>query len=89
MELQLRRSTLESSSASTLHAVCAALIDLTVVAAVCTLTCCAKESAQKVALKRASFTTAFHRVDQVEANRRQVQARALDAAIAVARGCGS
>lgn len=56
LELQLRRSTLETSSASTTNDVCAALMDLTVVPAVRALTCCAKESAQKVAQKRASFT---------------------------------
>ena len=64
-------------------------MDLTVVPAVGTLTCYAKESAQKVAQKRASFTGSFHCVDEVMASNSQVQARALDAIIGGhARVCG-
>jgi len=77
---------LEISYASPMKAVCAALMDLTVVPA---LTCCAKETAQKIAHKRASFTGPFQCVNEVVASKNQVQARALDAIKGGhARGCG-
>jgi len=89
LELQLRRSTLETLSASTTNAVCVALMDLTVVPAVRAVTCCAKERAQKVAQKRASFTGSFLCVDEVLASNNQEQARALDAIIGGhAKECG-
>jgi hypothetical protein len=89
LELQLYRSTLEISSASTTNAVRAALVDLKVVPAGRALTHFAKESAQKVALNRASSTGAFHCDDEVLASNSQMQARALDAMTGgYARGCG-
>ncbi len=67
----------------------AALMGSTVLLAVRALTCCAKESAQKVAQKLASFTGPVHCVNEVMASNNQVQARAMDATIGGhARGCG-